>query len=120
MGIKVDAIFQGVAQVALQGATHRVDLLEALVADQADIEALAHQDAVEHRRPGVDAGCQFRVDVVDVAAPVFERIDRRVVDGERFVAGIALRLADDETTVGPDKEGIGHRAAGIDSHYLYV
>jgi hypothetical protein len=97
-----------------------VDLLEALVADQADIKALAHQDAVEHGRAGIDAGRQFRIDVVDVAAPVRQRIDRRVVDGQRFVAGIALRLADDETPVGADKEGVGHRAAGIDAHHLYV
>src|SRR6185369_16659972 len=75
MGVEVDAIFQRVAEVALQSAAHGVDLLEAAIADQADVEAFAHQDAVEHGGAGIDAGHQFRIHVIDVPAPVFERID---------------------------------------------
>jgi hypothetical protein len=41
VGVEVDAVFQRIAQVALHGPAHRVDLLEALVADQADVQALA-------------------------------------------------------------------------------
>jgi hypothetical protein len=111
VGVQVNAVFQRVAQVALQRAAHRVDLLEALVADQADVEALAHQDAVQHRGAGIHAGHQFRIHVINFAAPVRQRVNRRVVDRQGFVAGIALCLANHEASVSTDKEGVGHGAA---------
>ena len=119
VGVEVDAIFQRIAEVALQGAAHRMDLFETAIADQANIETLAHQDAVEHGGAGIDAGRQFRIDVVHGPVPVRQRIDRGVVDGERLVARVALRLADDKAAVLSNEEGVGHRATGIDAHHLY-
>ncbi|MNT20926.1 hypothetical protein D3C72_1562480 [compost metagenome] len=54
VGVQVDAVLQGIAQIALQRTAHRMDLLEAAVADEADGKAFAHENAVEHGRPGID------------------------------------------------------------------
>ncbi|MCY1223047.1 hypothetical protein D9M72_351560 [compost metagenome] len=119
VGVQVNAVLQGIAQVALQRTAHRMDLLEAAVADQADGEAFAHENAVEHCRPGVNTSHQLRIDVIHGPLPVGEGVFGRVVDGKGFVAGIALRLADHEAAIGAHEECVGHRAASIDAHHLY-
>ena len=116
--VQVDALLEGVAQVALDGTAHGMHMLESLVADQAHIQTLALHHPVEHRRAAVHAGHQFRIDVIHRALPVRQRIFRRIENGEGFILRIALRLAHHKAPIPTNKEGIGHRAPGIDAHDL--
>ena len=118
VGVEMDALLQGIAEVGLDRPPHRMHVLETLVADEPDFQPLALYDAVEHRRARIHARDEFGIDVIHGAVPVCERVLRRVVDGERLVLGIALRLADDEAAILTDEKGVGHRAAGVDSHHL--
>lgn len=76
MGVEMQAVFERVAEVALDAAPHAVEVFHAAVDDEADAHALALHHAVQHGGAGIDRGHELGIDLVDVAVPQLERVDR--------------------------------------------
>ena len=115
---EVQAVGVGGAEVGLDPALEPQVVLVARVDDAPDPQALALQQAVEHRRSRVDARDDRRESPRSgCGAPLAERVARGGDEPDRLVLGRRLRLADDERAVLVDDERVGHRAARVDREH---
>ncbi|MPL90461.1 hypothetical protein SDC9_36511 [bioreactor metagenome] len=118
MGVQVDAVFIGEAEIGLRGAAHAVEILHPRIDDQPGAQPLALHHAVEHGGAGIDAGLDPRERLLERQPPTFQPFLRAGDQAERLVLRRGLRFADNEVAVTVDEERVGHRPAGIDAKHL--
>jgi hypothetical protein len=117
VGGDVEAVGVRVAEVRLDAALHLERVLLPGGDDHAHVEALALQQAIEHRGAAEHAGVDAREGVARLEVPLPERVLRGVHQSVALVLGGRLGLAHYEAPTLVDDERVRHRAAGIDRQH---